>query len=67
MSDSSAFILAGEEIVEMFRVDLPRMTESDLAQVLLRLRTPELEVVRGFLEPVAREELQRRRVPLPVA
>ena len=66
MSESS-FVLAGEEIVEMFRVDLPWMTESELAQVLLRLRTPELEVVRGFLEPVAREELRRRRAPLPVA
>ena len=61
MSDSSAFTLAGEEIAAMFKVDLPHMTESELAQALLRLRCPELEIVRSFLEPLAREELGKRR------
>jgi hypothetical protein len=61
MSVHSAYMLAGNEIAEMFRADLPGMTDSDLAQALLRMRSPELEIVRTFLEPVVREELQRRR------
>lgn len=56
-----AYTLAGEEIAAMFKCDLPRMTESELAQVLLRLRTPELQMLRSFLEAVTRDELDRRR------
>lgn len=59
---TDAYTLAGEEIAAMFQVDLPSMSEAELAQVLLRLRTPELEHVRMFLEPITRDELNRRRV-----
>ncbi len=59
---TDAYILAGEEIAAMFQVDLPRMSDAELAKTLLRLRTPELENVRMFLEPITREELNRRRV-----
>jgi len=58
---NTLFMVAGEEIAAMFRVDFPRMTESELAQILLRLRAPELEYVRPFLEDITREELLRRR------
>lgn len=57
---SSSFVLAGEEIASMFRSDAPRMTESELALSLLQLRTPEMDMLRQFLEPVIREELGRR-------
>lgn len=66
MSVHSAYTLAGNEIAEMFRADLPGMTDSDLAQTLLRMRSPELEIVRSFLEPVVREELHRRKNYLPM-
>jgi hypothetical protein len=42
------------------------MTDSELAQALLRMRSPELEIVRSFLEPVVREELHRRKNYLPM-
>ena len=61
---NSLFTLAGQEIADMFRVDFPRMTESELAQILLRLRTPELEYIRPFIEDITREELLRRRNPV---
>jgi hypothetical protein len=65
---TDSYTLAGEEIAAMFRVDLPHMTDSELVQVLLRLRSPELEYVRTFLEPITREELNRRRiVAVPVS
>ena len=63
----AAYMLAGEEIADMFRVDFPRMTESELAQVLLRLRSPELQMLRSFLEPVTRAELNRRASPIAVS